>query len=92
MTRRYIVPAIGRVPLAELTPQHVARSSRRLAPTSLSPTSQRYVYAVLRIALGRAVKLGRAHRNVATRLSRRESQRRRCARSRAPKSPAYLRP
>jgi len=34
--------------------------------TPLSPTTVRAVYSVLRIALGRAVKLGKAHRNVCT--------------------------
>ena len=33
---------------------------------ALSPTNIRYVYVVLRIALGRALKLGKAYRNVAT--------------------------
>lgn len=42
----------------------VPGSTARTRP--LSPTTVRYCYAVLRIALGRAVKLGRVHRNVAT--------------------------
>ena len=69
---QYIIPAIGRIPLAKLEPEDVQgmlaalrqRQSRRGLP--MSPTTVRYAYAVLRIALGRAMKLGRVHRNVAT--------------------------
>jgi integrase len=66
--RRYIVPAIGHRPLAKLEPEEVGRmlaglSARRPA---LSPTTVRYAYAVLRIALGRALKQGKVLRNVAT--------------------------
>ena len=66
MVEWYIRPAIGRVPLAKLTPEHVAKMLANPAQTRLFSTSQRYVYAVLRIALGRAVRLGRLHRNLAT--------------------------
>ncbi|HSM16291.1 MAG TPA: site-specific integrase [Gemmatimonadales bacterium] len=38
----------------------------RLAQSNLSGTSQRYIHAVLRSALGRAMKLGLVPRNVAT--------------------------
>jgi hypothetical protein len=44
--------------LREAVGQHQVRA--------LSPTTVRYCYSVPRIALGRAVKLGRVHRNVAT--------------------------
>jgi site-specific recombinase XerC len=64
---RYITPAIGRTALAKLEPEHVARMLAALtAPGDLSPTTVRYVYSVLRIALGRALKSGRVVRNVAT--------------------------
>ena len=68
IVRRYLKPAIGRVPLAKLQPEHVTRMLRDLEKREppLSPTTVRYVYVVLRIALGRALKLGRVHRNVAT--------------------------
>src|SRR5262245_5875030 len=42
----------------------VKGSTARKRP--LSATTVRYCYSVLRISLGRAVKLGRVHRNVAT--------------------------
>jgi integrase len=64
--RRYIVPAIGRVPLAKLEPADVARMLDAVAVRGVSPTTVRYSYVVLRIALGRALKGGRVLRNVAT--------------------------
>jgi integrase len=68
---RYINPAIGKVPLTKLTPEHVARMLADLTTMTskrgrLSPTTVRYAYTVLRIALGRALKSGRVLRNVAT--------------------------
>jgi hypothetical protein len=62
------VPALGRVPLAKLQPDHGTRMLRDLERRQppLSSTTVRYAYVVLRIALGRALKLGRVHRNVAT--------------------------
>jgi len=67
VVRLYIKPAIGRVQLAKLTPEHVQRMLADLtARGNLSPTTVRYSYAVLRIALGRAFKSGRVHRNVCT--------------------------
>jgi integrase len=63
----YIRPAIGRQRLAKLEPEHVASMLTRLAARGdLSPTTVRYAYAVLRIALGRALKSGRVVRNVCT--------------------------
>jgi integrase len=44
------------------------RGHQRTPP--LSPTTIRYAYIILRIALGRALKLGRVHRNVATLIDR----------------------
>lgn len=65
--RRYIVPAIGHRPLAKLEPEEVGRMLAGLtARGTLSPTTVRYAYAVLRIALGRALKQGKVLRNVAT--------------------------
>lgn len=68
VTRRYIKPAIGRIPLAKLEPEHVSNMLRELESRQppLSRTTIRYAYVVLRIALGRALKLGKVHRNVAT--------------------------
>lgn len=70
------LPSLGRVPLAKLdedqvaemlrTAQAVRMDQKTKKPRELSPTTRRYVYSVLRIALGRALKLRRVHRNVAT--------------------------
>ncbi len=66
---RYLKPAIGRVPLAKLQPEHILAMLRDLEQREkqpLSPTTVRYVYVVLRIALGRALRRGHVQRNVAT--------------------------
>jgi integrase len=63
---RYIRPAIGNLPLAKLQPEDIQRMLHRPGPRGpLSGTTAHYVYAVLRIALGRALKSGRVVRNVA---------------------------
>ncbi len=64
---RYIIPAVGRIPLVKLAPEDVSRMTADLERRGkLSPTTIYYTYAVLRIALNRAVKTGRVARNVAT--------------------------
>jgi integrase len=65
--RRYVIPAVGSLPLARLGPEHVERMVADLtARQTLSPTTVRYAHTVLRIALGRALKTGRVVRNVVT--------------------------
>ena len=67
IVRAYLSPAIGQVPLAKLGPEHVRRMLADLtARGDLSPTTVRYCYSILRIALGRALKEGKVLRNVAT--------------------------
>ena len=67
IVRIYLVPEFGRLPLAKLGPEHLQALMARLsARPNLSATTVRYVYAVLRIALGRATKQGKVTRNVAT--------------------------
>ena len=70
IVRLYHKPALGRIALARLEPEDVQRMlaavSAKGVRGDLSPTTVRYCYSVLRIALGRALKLGRVHRNVAT--------------------------
>ncbi len=67
VVRLYILPAIGHQPMAKLTPDHVQRMLNRLtARDDLSPTTVRYAYSILRIALGRALKAGKVLRNVCT--------------------------
>jgi integrase len=83
IVHRYLIPELGRIPLAQLGPEHVQKMLRGVPERgergTLSPTTVRYVYKVLRIALGRALKLGRVHRNICTlidppRAPRRERQ------------------
>lgn len=57
-----IIPAIGAVPLAKLTPEAV---ERMLAGLGSAPRTAHHVRAVLRTALARAVKHGALLRNVA---------------------------
>jgi Site-specific recombinase XerD len=65
--RLYLKPALGKVPLAKLQTEHVARMIQTLtARSDLSSTTVRYAGVVLRIALTRAVKSGKVQRNVAT--------------------------
>jgi integrase len=65
--RIYLKPAIGKISLAKLQPEHVARMLRDLtARGDLSPTTVRYACVVLRIALARGLKTGKVGRNVAT--------------------------
>lgn len=69
IVKLYLVPELGRIPLAKLEPGHVQAMLSRVRSArngDLSPTTRRYVYAVLRIALGRALKSGLVLRNVAT--------------------------
>lgn len=65
--RRYLIPAIGRVPLAKLQPEQIRRMLADLrARGTLSVTTVRYVRSVLRTALGQALREGKVVRNVAT--------------------------
>ena len=67
VVRLYLVPAIGRIPLAKLEPEHVRRMLADLAARgTLSATTLRYVRSVLRTALGQALREGKVLRNVAT--------------------------
>ena len=67
--RLYIVPAIGSTQLAKLEADDIARMLRGLkARGNLSDTTIRYVYVVLRIALGEALRTKRVVRNVALEL------------------------
>lgn len=66
LTRLYVLPSIGHVALAKLGPEHVSRLLDDLASRgTLSPTTIRAAYAVLRIALNAALLDGRVIRNVA---------------------------
>lgn len=65
LIRLHIVPAIGAVPLDTLTPQHVQRMMREMTARGLSPRTVQYTRAILRRALGYAVRWSLVTRNVA---------------------------
>jgi len=63
--RLYIRPTLGAIPLSRLSPGHISRLlATKARDPKLNATTIHYIYAVLRIALGRAVKAGRVSRNV----------------------------
>lgn len=63
--RLHIRPALGTIPLSRLSAAHIRRLlATKARDPRLNATTVRYVYSVLRIAVGRAVKAGRVTRNV----------------------------
>lgn len=62
----HIVPAVGRLQLAKLTPDHVQKMLNHLSDNGLSHNSVRNVRAALRCALNQALRYGYVMRNVAT--------------------------
>jgi hypothetical protein len=48
MARRYVIPHVGRVKLAKLTPQHVKSMLRTLEDDGLAPRTRQHARAVLR--------------------------------------------
>lgn len=65
LVRLHIKPALGKRPLAKLSPQEVQAFMNDKQDAGLSPRTVQYLRAVLRRALGQAVKWGLAPRNVA---------------------------
>ena len=66
LIRLYIVPAFGHVQLTNLSPQHVQSMMAAMTAAGLSPRTVQFTRAVLRSALGQALKWGLVSRNVAT--------------------------
>ncbi|HEY7030232.1 MAG TPA: tyrosine-type recombinase/integrase, partial [Thermomicrobiales bacterium] len=66
LIRLHLVPALGRIQLAKLTPQHVQKLMGEMTAKGLSPRTVQYARAILRRALGYALKWGLVTRNVAT--------------------------
>jgi integrase len=64
-TRQYLVPAIGRLQLAKLSPADVERTTAELIASGRSPRTAALARAVLRRALADALRDGRSARNVA---------------------------
>jgi integrase len=66
LVRLHIKPTLGQYQLAKLTPQHVQAMLTAKSASGLSPRTVQYIRAVLRRALGQALKWGLVGRNVAT--------------------------
>ena len=65
LLRRHAIPGIGKVKLAKLTPQRVGALLADRQRVGLSPRSVWHLRAVLRAALGDALRAGEVSRNVA---------------------------
>jgi integrase len=63
--RMHVLPALGSIPLDQLSPMHVQDLLSRKLAEGLSPRTVQYIRAVLRSALTRAVKWEMATRNAA---------------------------
>jgi integrase len=63
--RRHLIPALGRIRLTRLSPQHVQLLLAEELSAGLAPRSVRNIRAVLRRALNEALALGLVSRNVA---------------------------
>jgi len=63
--RLHIVPGIGRIRLAKLSPQHLDSLYADRLRSGLSPASIRQLHAIVRSALSQADKWGLVQRNVA---------------------------
>jgi integrase len=61
-----LTPALGRLPLAKLTPQHVQKFMNEKLAAGLSARTVQYLRAVLRRALSQALRWNLVARNVAT--------------------------
>jgi integrase len=64
--RLHIVPALGDTTLGDLTAQDVQRFLNGCTKSGLSPRTVQYIRAILRAALGQALRWGYVERNVAT--------------------------
>lgn len=69
LVRMHLVPELGHVPLAKLTPQQVQALLNRKLASGLAPRRVAMIRGVLRTALNQALRWGRVARNVATLVS-----------------------
>jgi integrase len=65
LTRRHVIPGLGQHRLSKLTPQDVQTFYNGRRAVGLSPRTVQYLHAILRRALGQAVKWSLVPRNVA---------------------------
>lgn len=63
--RLHLVPALGRLPIGKLAPDHLTPFYRSQLAAGLSPRSVQFSHAVLRMALEQGVRRGVLPRNVA---------------------------
>lgn len=63
--RMHLVPALGRIALARLSPVEIRALMAAKLAAGLSPRTVQYIHAVLRRALGQALRDGLVARNVA---------------------------
>lgn len=75
IVRLYLAPTLGQHRLAKLTPQHVQSLMNEQLTAGRAPRTVLYMRAVLRRALGQALKWGLVARNVATLVDPPRSQR-----------------
>lgn len=76
LLRLHALPALGRIPLARLTPQHLQRLYAEKLASGLSPRSVHHLHAVLHRALRQASCWGVVPRNVADLVAPPRGQRR----------------
>jgi integrase len=70
LVRLHILPTLGRVRLAKLTPQHVqSLITQKVREGRLSPRTIQYMHSVLRAALNQAVRWRMVHYNAAAMVS-----------------------
>lgn len=70
LVRLHILPTLGRVRLAKLTPQHVhSLVTQKVREGRLSPRTIQYMHSVLRAALNQAVRWRMVHYNATARVS-----------------------
>ena len=70
LVRLHILPTLGRVPLAKLTPQQVhSLVTQKVREGRLSPRTIQYMHSVLRAALNQAVRWRMVHYNAAAMVS-----------------------
>ena len=70
LVRVHILPSLGRVRLAKLTPQHVhSLVNQKVREGRLSPRTIQYMHSVLRAALNQAVRWQMVHYNAAAMVS-----------------------
>jgi integrase len=65
LVRLHVIPQIGALSLARLTPQHLQRLYASRLNAGLSSTTVNHVHALIHKALSNAVRWGLVHRNIA---------------------------